>query len=189
MDGLHKIYSLDQWIRSKNNITAEMNIFYDIDSANVYSQALKIKEYDNFLEQAAKKIKNEKDISMFQWLGVDGLITKSKLNIPYKYVRIDKNLFIYHLPYFGNIWQVDVKTLRPVTILEARKEHSNISYVIDLKQEGDVVIFRNKFYYFEVFVNGEKHDYDNFYSFYRINNLEKGIHTISINLSRELILK
>ena len=160
-----------------------MNVFYEIESANIYANTLRIKDNTLFMSELREDLQNKDDISKLFLLGIDGLYTNRLLKINYPYTIIDENLYFYKLPYFGNLWGYDRNGFNKIQILEKFKDKNNFHYLIINEKKQDIIIFRNIFYYFEIFINGKKVKFDKYYNYYRLKDLPKGKHIIEIKFS------
>lgn len=188
--GINRIYSLSPLYQSLMNIGVQRNVFYGLDAADVYSQALKIKLYDSFLSEAKKELLQENKIEKLQFLGIDGIITPYSLNINYPYKKIDDNLYLYKLPRKEIVWKVDenITSLKSVKIKSENRIANDTIFEIELEEETDIVIFQNHFYFFDVYVNGSKTEPSLYYNFYNIKNLKKGINIVEIKFSYSKLL-
>ncbi|MBI5142520.1 MAG: hypothetical protein HZA20_10100 [Nitrospirae bacterium] len=182
-NGVSKIAALEE-DRIRTNIRSSLNMVYDIAESDTYNASLYISKYKDYLNIARVKASNS-DYEYMKYIGVDGILTRQDLS-NYIWKRdVGDGFSLYKVSDKENVvWYPDGNSFRPVE--NCRIIRKNPDWTIDLTlPEGarEVVVFRNYFKGFNVYVNGEHVRPDLYYSFYRFRGLRAGRNTIEIKWS------
>ena len=197
---IHTFHDTFKWQRSKYMLNAHMNLFYDDVSHARYYANLFDSEYDNFLDQATKEAKNS-NFNKLKLLGVNAIVHNLPLSgvLETQFLGQHRNKYGLHRYFLSKIsekskqvWYKkgdDFNAVQDVKWLSktSRLWHFRIE-IRDATQE--LVVFRNHFKGFRVYIDEKLVSVEKYYSFYHIKNLSKGEHDIKIRFSwLELLLK
>jgi hypothetical protein len=181
----NKIYTFRNWdYRNKYDIGADANILYDIPSANMYQRSIYLKKYKDFLLDAEAEIQLGK-YDLIRLAGVDGIISKMPLSKFVNKKEIGNGYYLYKIADTQSlIWAIKDKDF--IAITDCRIKQNHFDWTIDFFNpcdNCDIVIGRNDFNGFTLYLDGMVQKYDKFYSFYKILKLDAGQHTIKLKFS------
>ncbi|MBN1521139.1 MAG: hypothetical protein JW928_01295 [Candidatus Aureabacteria bacterium] len=185
VSGFEKLYTYKNWDnRNKFDLGAESNIYYGIFSGNTFQRTLYMHDYREFLLQAEEEI--ERGIfDTIRLTGVDGIVSRYPVHNALERKYVGEGFSIYRIDDDPCIvWLYDGKDYQKAEDISIERGAFDLKVkFINSLDNADLIIGRNIFKGFAVFVDGKQQKSEKFFSFYKLQHLQKGPHTIDIKLS------